>query len=205
MGLNYIKLEKYEEAIKYLLKSYNINSENIEIIDNLALAYYSNDDFENAYFYLNESLKMDENNENTLELLTHTCLMLKKYEETINFANKLLDISDNNPNIFNDIAIVYFELGDPINGFNCLSLAAIAKETEEGYWISKGSYLSLQGKLKEAEKCFGKASTINQDNANLYIARISNYKKMGDEKKAKGAYNKLLSLNPNYSISLEDM
>ena len=39
----------------------------------------------------------------------------------------------------------------------------------------------------------------------LLIARTEHYKKIGNEKKAKKEYKKLLNLNPNYSISFEDM
>ena len=205
LGNNYIKLEMYEEAIEYLLESFNLDSNNIETINSLGFSYYSIDDFENAYSYLKKSLEIDEKNEKTLEYLTHTSLLLKKYEDTINYANRLLIISENYHDIFNDLAIVYFELGDHINGFECLSLAAIAKETKEGFWISKGSYLSSQDKIPEAEECFKKAFEINPNNMGLLIARTEHYKKIGNEKKAKKEYKKLLNLNPNYSISFEDM
>ena len=205
LGMNHIELKEYEEAIECFQKSYDLDSTNIDIIDGLAISHYLNEDYENAYLHLNESLKIDEENVKTLEYLCHTSLFLKRYEETISYGERLLMISNDYCEIFNDLAIAYFELGDHISGFNCLSLAAIARESKEGFWIARGSYLSSIDKNSEAEESFKKAFEINPDNISLYIARTEHFKKLGNIKKANKAYRNILRLDPNYSISFEDM
>ena len=96
-GIFFISIKQYANAQVDLHEAYNLNTESVKVIDNLACAYFANKQMKEALFYAEESLKKDSENWYPYWLKSGIYRELNNIEMSLNMINKILN--EINPNI----------------------------------------------------------------------------------------------------------
>lgn len=106
LSLCYSYLDRCEEALKYALKAYNLNSVDIDILLHIASLYEKIDDKENAIVYLSK-INDIQPNENILYRIGVLNKKMCKYPEAVSYFEKVLHINPDNKKAMLNIASSY--------------------------------------------------------------------------------------------------
>ena len=93
MGECYYFSQKYDQALKYFVQSYNLttnDSDKPELLNMIGVAYAKMSDFENAYKYFKMSYDADENNYEVLQNLVASCMKTNRKQEIQMLINKYI-------------------------------------------------------------------------------------------------------------------
>ncbi|MBK7106245.1 MAG: tetratricopeptide repeat protein [Ignavibacteriae bacterium] len=78
VGIIELYREKYDEAIKHLTKTYNIDPKNSFVLYNLSVAYFEKRDLKSALSMINKCLDVDKKNEDAIKLKREILNQLEK-------------------------------------------------------------------------------------------------------------------------------
>ncbi len=92
-----MRLQRYENAIEYLKKSYRKNSRDKETLNYLGEAYYNNKDFDESLFYYEKLFALDPYNPTVQNNLIYLYSNLKKEKKLLDFYRKLADLYPGEP------------------------------------------------------------------------------------------------------------
>lgn len=103
---------KIEEAEKYFLNLLEEDPTNAEILNNLGAVYYSRENFDKAEDFFLKAFKANDNYLDALLNLADLYQNTNCWEEAANHLEKYTSIDGQDPNLFNQLGMVYLEMGD---------------------------------------------------------------------------------------------
>lgn len=93
IGLAYRQQEKYDEAIKYFLKTLALNTGHVDTFNEIGLCYMTTGDFNSALKYFKEALKVDINNPEILCNLGIVYIQTGEYDLAYESLSKSLSLN----------------------------------------------------------------------------------------------------------------
>jgi len=204
-----IKYEKYEEALKYYLKSYKLSkTKNINALFKAGKIYLLFGDVDKAYETFNEVLKQNPNHEckkivecmervvdtiNSYEDLNQGLMKIKNkdYISALKIFNKVLQIDKNS-----DISYYYKSVIAEIFEEYKRALEYIDKSisifSRSLYYAKKGDILYKLGDEEGAIEAYNKAIKLNSQNPYAYFGLAILHYRKGELEKSSNFFDKVL-------------
>ena len=104
LGLCFLKLERYDEANKILLKAISLDNQNILILNSLGRLNHELRKSKEAEIFFDKAFSLNPNSFETLNNMAGFYLEEEKYQKAINFFKKAEKLKPNNPILINNIA-----------------------------------------------------------------------------------------------------
>jgi len=185
----------YKQAIEALYKALCIETDNIEILSQIAQLYYLMNNFERALEYAEKILEINPEHIETLKIVVNINKINQKYAKALNFAEKLYKLS---PEIKNFVA--YLEMLKECNQYNTIieevdnSQFRFKERNDENLLLIEG-YSRL--KLNQVFKAIGIFQDIiklypNNTDAKFYLAII--YYQKHQDADAEKLFNEILDI-----------
>lgn len=83
--------KNYREALKFLLKAYELNKNDTKVLNNLGMSYFFLDQQKQAYKYLSAAIDIDPKNSDALNNLGSIYFQNKEYSKALKQYNKVLE------------------------------------------------------------------------------------------------------------------
>ena len=112
LGLCFLKLERYDEADKTLLKAISLDDKNIVVLNSLGRLNHELRNSKKAESYFNKAFDLDLNSYETLNNMAGFYLEEEKYQKAINFYKKAEKLKPTNPILINNLAKTFICLHD---------------------------------------------------------------------------------------------
>jgi Flp pilus assembly protein TadD len=112
LGLCLLKLKKYDEANKILLKAISLDNQNIVILNSLGRLNHELRKSKEAESFFDKAFALNPNSFETLNNMAGFYLEEEKYQKAINFYKKAANLKPNNPILINNIAKTFMCLHD---------------------------------------------------------------------------------------------
>ena len=148
----------------------------------------------------------------TSEAVQHFNLAVSFYSQretlrAIQAYQKAIELNPAYIEAYNNLGIIYQELGDFSGAFETYQKAIEINPQYEKAYNNLGILLLFKGRLEEATEAFQKALTINPNNVECLINLGILFRKQGQSDKAVESYQKALAINPlrgetHYNIGL---
>ncbi len=173
---------------------------------NEAMNYYTIGDYKNASENFENSLKVSGNPilglvDSTIIYYTAvTAAMAKENSKAINYFEKCLSIGyDMNGDVHSTLAESYKASGDTLKAKDVLAAGFTKYPTSQSILVSLiNIYQESNDDPNKILDLIKVAQSNEPSNASLYYTEGNIYKKMGEYAKAYAAYDKSLSVDPNY-------
>jgi len=174
-------LEKYDEAIKYYIKSIKLNENRAEVFYNLGNTFCIKENYKDAIRCFKKSIKIDPNNFETYFNLGNSYFVIGWYKDALECYNTSSKLGYNKPDLKFAFSRVHILLGtdDDLNQAESYLYDLLKSEP------NNNKYLFYYAKLKEI--------TNKQEAIQIYkrILESENYNE-NDFPQAKESYNRLL-------------
>ena len=112
LGLCFLKLERYDEANKTLLKAISLDNQNIVILNSLGRLNHELRKSKEAESFFDKAFALNPYSFETLNNMAGFYLEEEKYQKAINFYKKAEKLKPNNPILINNIAKIFMCLHD---------------------------------------------------------------------------------------------
>ena len=112
LGLCFLKLQKYNEANKTLLKAISIEGKNIIILNSLGRLNHQLRESKKAESYFDKAIALNPNNFETLNNMAGFYLEEGKYQKAIRYYKKAEKLNPNNPILTNNLAKTFIFIND---------------------------------------------------------------------------------------------
>jgi tetratricopeptide (TPR) repeat protein len=141
-GLRLSRQNRHEEAIRALMKGYDLNSTDLRILDGLVKAQTALGRASKAISLLEEIIENDPYNRDVLYLLIDCCLDSQNAAGAENAVIKLVELEPANYPKFLDLIRIYLNLNDPAAAARILTMSAEyllagGQADECGKWINE--------------------------------------------------------------------
>ena len=182
-----------EKIYKSLLDN---GSKKIQVFLELSTIYLKNRKYEEAYELLFKSLKYHYEDSRIYQMLGNISKLLSNNKLAIKYFNIAIEYDPSNYQAYNNLGVIYHDLGDFRNSFDCLSKATeLNKFYPEAFFNLANTFRSVK-EYKSAIYFYKESLDINPN----YAKSLNNmgvcYHKLGDYLMAIKIYNKLKSINP---------
>ncbi|MFP4564640.1 MAG: tetratricopeptide repeat protein [Spirochaetia bacterium] len=172
LGLCYVKLEKYEEALIYLEQVVTSSEEILHVYQSrmlLGYIYTLTGRFGLARFEFEKVLEMGFESVMTYSALGFVAYSKKKIDESISYFERGVEMDGENANALNSLGYTLAESGRDVPRAVDLCRRAVKKHPDyPPYMDSLGWALFQAGDLEEARSCLRKA--LDGDSGNRTIA-----------------------------------
>ena len=132
LGLCFLKLERYDDANKTLLKAISLDNQNIVILNSLGRLNHELRKSKEAESFFDKALALDPNSFETLNNMAGFYLEEAKYQKAINLYKEAEKLKPNNPILINNIAKTFMCLHDVDEAEkNCRRAISIDQKNDE--------------------------------------------------------------------------
>lgn len=183
----------FKPAIEMLYKALSLDSDNIEILAQLAQLYKNLDNFQRALYYIGKVLELDKNHLDTLLLLKDIYLLQNKNHEALSLIEKIHSIQPSADNLVEKIKILS-DLGE-IESIKTIEQSGIMINDEVFYEIAKAHY-NNRDKEKACE-LLELAYSKNKTNEKILNLLAVIYYEKTDFKNSKKLFSELEKINPS--------
>lgn len=210
LGMELIKINKYEEAKKVYLKVIKLDSSYSEFYYNLGIAQQLLKEYDDAIISYNSALSIEKCGAYYYNLGT-VYYYKKDITNTILNYNQTIKLEPNNSKYLYERAFLYETLNQPTKAekdiVKCYKYYKndphIALIKERIYQI--GVLYQKSNKYKDAIRMFNKGVKIDKNSIVFYQARGNCYKAIKNLKKAKEDYIKAIELSPDSIINISNI
>ncbi len=122
IGSNYLFINKLDSAKKYLIKAYNIDSNNLLVLTNLAYCYL-NDLPNKSCEYFNKAYQIDSLNYQTINNLGYSYYLCDSLNKSIFFFEKSKLLNPDNSYVYRNIGLYYMKKNNKTKACENLELA----------------------------------------------------------------------------------
>jgi len=112
LGLCFLKLERYDEANKTLLKAISLDNQNIVILNSLGRLNHELRKSKEAESYFDKAFALNSNSFETLNNMAGFYLEEELYQQAIQFYKRAYELKPNNSILINNIAKTFMSLDD---------------------------------------------------------------------------------------------
>jgi tetratricopeptide (TPR) repeat protein len=95
VGLAYRQKEMYDEALHYYKQALNLNTGNVDTINEIGICYMTMAQYDDAYRYFKEALKISPNNNEVLCNLGIVHIQKGEYEDALDFIERSVELEPN--------------------------------------------------------------------------------------------------------------
>ncbi len=191
--------EQNDMAIVDYENSMNMNKEDIDSYRELAKLYQKEKDYSDAEDVLNKLL-MHHPNEPRLVIFRATFYrQTEQYDKAISDYATVCGIDSTDPATLYSYGYCYEMKGEPEQAIELYSKSILHKGGEYAYW-GRGFLYKQLGQFALAIDDMQNYLKLKPNDAHAYLIIGNSYSGLGDKVKATEAYNKGLTLNPQYNI-----
>lgn len=204
LGLAYSQLNKHSEAEPYLLKSVQLNPNDLNALASFGFTLNQINKDDEAIIYLKRALIIDPLNVQILGILGLIYDSKEMFDDSDAIYEKAYQIEPDNPLILNNYAYSLIERNIQIDRAFEMSKSAVEQEPENPSYLDTFGWIYYKkGDFPKAKEYIEKAIEYDGEDAALFDHLGDVYFKIGDEKKAMELWIKSLKLDPDNSELLE--
>lgn len=195
---------KYFNAIENLKKALEYGEHKQETLINLADTYILIEDYENARKIAENALEINES-VRPLELMSTISFAEEEFIECIDYSNRILNIDNENYDTYITMAFAYYGLEESDRAIEILDEAIKSNPKSNRFHMAKGVIYEELDDEKKYIECIIKAYEIDPFDIMPLISLTNHYKEKGDMRKARRYYDEILTMEPNFSKSFEEL
>ena len=198
-GVIAIQEERPAEALAFFDRAIKIDSNNVEILSNKALALMNLKRYEDAITCLNRAISKKNNYVTAYYNRGIALVELDKLEEAVVSFKQAISFAPNSADPYNNLGSALTQLGrldEAIASYE--SAIAIAPNYADAYSNIANPLLEL-GKINQALLYLDKAIALDPNNAVAYSNRGNAFMQLGLPENALENYSKATSLAPSYA------
>ena len=203
IGKTYEKLNKPGKAVRFLMKSYDIDG-NIETLFEISEISFKNGNHNHSIQILEDILLEDPKNERALETIAKNYLELQKFELVIEYCEELLKVNADNSNAYLYLSETYHYLHDLERSFECAERGLEINPESAELWIRK-AWMHYDMDFEEFKRTYETTFSLEPNNVENFIRLINQCGWSDDLKSAQKYYEKLLFYNPTFTMSLDEI
>ena len=201
LGIIYLKEKKFEEAIKLINKSIDLNNENHGAFNNAGICYANLNNNEESLRNYNRAIKLKPN---FAEAYHNKGIVLQKiyfFEESLKNYDEAIKLNPNYAEAYNNRGVILKSLNRLEEAIESYNKAIKLKINYAEAYNNKGIALKTLGRFKEAIENYNKAIELNPDYIEAYnnLGFVFQFKK--DFNNALLCFNKALKKNPDSVIT----
>ena len=111
LGLTYLKLKEYEDAVNYFEQCLKIDPEYVAAINGLGVVYKEKNQFDQAIDFFKQAFEIKSDFYDTNFNLGSCYISSHRYEEALNYLLAAQKIKPDAPELFNELGILYDSTG----------------------------------------------------------------------------------------------
>jgi Flp pilus assembly protein TadD len=166
LGISYIDLGQYQQAIKYFQEALRIMPDDAKTWNSLGVAYDELGQYQQAIGCFQEALRIKPDNAKTWNNLGVTSGKLGQLKQAIGYFQEALRIKPDDAETWNNLGISHSMLGQYQQAIKYFQEALRIKPDDAEMWNNLGVAYDELGKYRPAIECFQKALRIKPDFAN---------------------------------------
>ncbi len=155
LGLSLVRAGRPAEAVK-VLEEVDPDASDADTENGLALAYTALGRYEEATSVLEKAVAARPQDPRPLETLSFVAIQRERYGEARDDARRALEIDGRRPNAWNNLAIAYYNLGDPKTAVEAWKRAATLDPSNLDVLFNLGSVAARIGDSDTAHKALGR-------------------------------------------------
>jgi len=180
-GLEYLKSEKYEDAINNFEQIIKEDENDCHCWINLCFCYREINNLNRAMECIDKAISIDNNN---ILALTNKGMLLESdymYESAIEYFEKILKLNENDKDALFHLGSCYQGLSSYKKAINIYNKLLKNNENDTSLLINKGACLHGIGDEQESYYCYKRAVEIDKNNATAWqnlgfcLIRFENY------------------------------
>jgi len=208
VALDYVLLNDYDDADKWMLRSLQMNGKDSDAWYGLGRIRYTKDRFQDAVECFEKALALEPRSvkaENNLGLayegLNRTDDAIAAYRRALQFEQDLGEQAQKPPSEqpMLNLAIVLMHRGHLDEALSLLTRAVAIAPRDPKIREQLGHLYLQQGKLAAAGHQFTQAVTLSPDNAALHFMLGQVYRRQGQDAKARAEFARAAALNGTHS------
>lgn len=110
IGTSFLQTKNFDESIKYLSESINLNSNFSNSYNNRGIAYAEKENFNNAIDDYNRAIKLNPNDFDALLNKAIALKNIKNYDESIKYYNLCIKLNPKDHKVYNNLGNLYLNL-----------------------------------------------------------------------------------------------
>lgn len=172
LGALYIQLNQFQKALQKLNKAHYAEPKNIQVIQNIAIAYRELEKLNESLKFLNKGMEIDKN---FYSLYFHKAILLKKigkYEESLENFYEYSNHDKSNYYVYLQIANIKYEQKKYSDALNNFDLTIKLNPNCDQAFSNKGLTLTKYGLYNDAIDCYKKAIQIN-NTSDIYFYNLA--------------------------------
>ncbi|MBC7474529.1 MAG: tetratricopeptide repeat protein [Candidatus Sericytochromatia bacterium] len=205
LGILYGQQDKYQDAILYLKKAYELNKKNAVICNNLAEAYRRNGEINNAIKYLTKAIDNNPRFEQAFFNLGGILSEKKDYKKAIDNYYKVIHINPKNTKAYNNIGNLLFIKEDYLEAINYYNTSLKIDNNQLENYNRIGLSFALLNKVEQSIHYYQESINLNPKFMEAYNNFGSLMNKIGNYQEAINIYLTALKIDPINLDSLKGL
>ena len=195
---------KYIEAIENLKRALEYDEHRYETLIDLADTYILIDDYKNAREITEKALEINES-VRPLELMCTISFATEEFVDCISYSNRILNMDKENYDTYITMAFAYHALEESDMAIEILDEAIESNPKSNRFYMAKGTIYEEMDDEKKYIECIIKAYEIDPFDIMPMVSLTSHFKEKGNMGKARRYYDEILTLEPNFPKSFEEL
>ena len=203
-GKSYHKLGNTAKAVRYLLKSYEKDS-NTDTLFEISEIYLKSNDYLRSIHYLKMVLLYDGANAEACCRIAYAYLQTADWYGAIEYCRKALEITKKLPKVYATLAEAYSHIECDFEKPDMILDEGIGENPDSAMlWAQKGGH-NYAYNPHIFRQSYEKALSLSPGNTDIYIEYIHLLLLDDDIETAKKIYNEMLLFNPLFERSFEEL
>jgi len=200
----YLKKERYNEALKDITTSIEIDSAQPDYFVTLAGICLEMGKIQPSIEALDKAILLKPDDVQALLKSVEICVVIRDYKKAVAYLDKVMKLDEFQPKAYFFRGVVLLENGDTLHSIRNFQKAIDVDQDYFDAHLQLG-LLYADKKNKLAVEYFNNALNLDPDNTevNYYLALF--YQETGEYEKALSIYETLLKLNPGFYFALYNM
>jgi len=200
-GNDFLKQEKYDEAIREYSKAIKLQPELPEtagVYKNRGLCFELSEQCELALDDYNKSIELDPLNVDLYSLRSNLFLHNREYRKAIEDCDKALEMKPGSAYLYNQKAFIYDEKKEHDTAINLFDKAIELDSQKAIFFNNRGCTFNMVCRYDKAIDDFNRAIELDSHRPNFYSNRGMSYLYKTNYKQATDDFYKALELDENY-------
>lgn len=174
------KMKMLDEVISELQTASKLDSNYVQVWNNLGVAYYHRKLYELSVFASRKVLKLNPSDRSVYPNLADAYFTGNQFDSAIIYLKKTIDAELDNANTYNKLGNSFFNLKQYPNAIDAFKNGINKDSTNAELWMNLGNGYGVTGQYPQAISAFNKAYNLNTSNPQpLYFIALT-YQNMGD-------------------------
>ena len=201
LGTCYHKLNRLDHALSIYDRLIILDTQNIEVLNNIGLIYQVKEDFEKAKNTYKKSSEINPHHSQSYLNLLYILKKMKKIDEMILECKKFIRLNPHDANLLNNFANGLQELHKYQEAEAIYKKALNLDPNLSDIYVNYGNLLQQLERNDEAQEKFTKAIKINPHHILAYNNLGNVYRKLCQPEKAQEAFETVIKLDPKFAAA----